>query len=289
MTETLIKPISLEALVANTPDLPTLPAAVTAVIHETESSTASASSVARYLEQDPALAARVLRLANSAFYSLRRQIMEIPEAVVVLGMRTVRNLAMIAGSYPWMVRELKGYELGPTELWAQSLAVAAGAQAVARRARLNDAEAFSAGLFHNIGKVALSVWLEKKAGLLFSSADDRRPFDEVEREVLGYDHTQVGAHMAESWNLPKPLIRAIRYHHTPSEAPEDGLVACVHVADYLAMTAGLNRGADGLRYNVDAAAFELAGVTAENMAAVMEDFLREYARHDSLFQEKEAA
>ncbi len=280
-------PLSLTDLVASTPDLPTLPAAVTAVIRETESPTASAQSVSRLLQQDPSLAARILRLSNSAYYSLSRQIMEIPEAVVVLGMRTVRNLAMIAGSYPWLVRELKGYELGPQELWAHSLAVATGAQCVARRARQNDAEAFSAGLFHNIGKVAMNVWLETRVESLYSFAGEERNFDDIEREVLGFDHAEVGAHLAESWNLPKPLVRAIRFHHRPEEA-NDRLADCVHIADYLAMSAGLNKGWDGLRYRVDPGAFVRMGFELESLESLMAEFLGSLESHGKLFEERAA-
>ncbi len=284
---TLKNPLSLEDLVSNTPDLPVMPAAVMAVIRETESSTCSAQSVAKYLSQDPALAVRVLRLANSAFYSLRRQIMEVPEAVVVLGMRTVRNLAMIAGSYPWMSRELKGYELGPRELWAHSFGVAIGAEVVARRARLNESEAFSAGLLHNLGKVAMSVWLESRAEALFDAiSKDEAPFDAVERQVLGFDHMQAGAHMAESWNLPKPLVRAIRFHHCPDvvENPEP-LVDCVHIADFMAMSAGMNPGWDGLRYEISLNAFERMKISPDDITSLMDEFLLTYSRHDKLFEE----
>jgi len=280
--------LTLEQLIENTPDLPTLPVAVMAVVHETDSPEGSAQSVARYLQQDPALAARILRLSNSAYYSFSRQITEIPEAVVVLGMRVVRNLALIAGSYPWMVRELKGYELGPKELWSHSIAVATGSQTVARRARMNEAEAFSAGLFHNIGKVAMSIWLEKKVDALMDASEPSRSFDDIERELLGHDHAAVGAFLAESWNLPKTLVRPIRFHHNPEEA-EDKLTDCVHVADYLAMSAGYNRGWDGLRYKVDPGAFLRLGLDKSDLGSLMEEFLQSAETRGKSLEEKLAA
>jgi putative nucleotidyltransferase with HDIG domain len=283
---TMSPTLSLEALVANTPDLPTLPAAVIAVIQETESPTGSAQTVAQALSKDPALAARVLRLANSAYYSLARQVMSIPEAVVVLGMRTVRNLAMIAGSYPWMIRPFRGYDLGPHELWAHSLAVAVASQSLARRCRLSEAEAFSAGLFHNIGKAVLSIWLEAKMPILVSPEDAANlPFDQIEKRTLGYDHTEVGAHVAEMWNLPKPLIRVIRYHHDPDLGAPNPLLDCVHIADFLAMSAGFNPGSDGLRYEVSAGAFNRAGIEPGEIPTLLEEFLQIHEGHSHVMEE----
>src|SRR5688500_4453830 len=88
--------LSLDKIVNNTSDLPAMPAVTLAVMRESESSTATATTVARFLAQDQSLTARVLRLANSAFYGMQRKIASPQEAVVILGMRATRNLAMIA-------------------------------------------------------------------------------------------------------------------------------------------------------------------------------------------------
>src|SRR5690242_15728442 len=94
--------ITIEEIVKKTPDLPSMPAAAIKVMRETESTTSSASSIAHILAQDQALSARVLRLANSAYYGLSRKVANLQESVIVLGMRCVRNLCLVASTYPWM-------------------------------------------------------------------------------------------------------------------------------------------------------------------------------------------
>lgn len=279
--------LTIDDIVSKTPDLPALPAATLAVMRETDSPSASAQSVARFLSQDQALAARVLRLANSAFYGLTRQVGNINEAVVILGMRTVRNLSMVAGTYPWLARPLPGYDLGPKQMWAHSFAVAVGAQTVAERLHhLPADEAFTAGLLHNLGKVAISIWLEGKVVALVHLSRTRGiPFDAVERMVLGYDHAEVGAHIAQAWNLPDSLTDAIRFHHRPDEQLKPSpLTDTIHVADYLALSMGIGLGGDGLHYDVSQSALDRLHLGLEDLPRLADDFLVSYERHERLFE-----
>lgn len=286
--------LTLEDIVQKTPDLPTIPAAAIAVMRETESATGTATSVAHHLAQDQALTARVLRLANSAYYGLQRQVMDLQEAVVVLGMRSVRNLAMVAATYPWLSKPLKGYGLGPKEMWTHSFGTAVGAQLVAKRARLQELDTmFTAGLVHNMGKVALSIWLENKIPAMLALASrDNLTFDQVERKLLGYDHAEVGAYMADQWNLPRPLTQAIRYHHQPAECPDDNpIVDCVHIGDFLTMSMGFGLGGDGLRYDFHEETLKRIGLDASVFDELACSFVDTVDEYEKLFMEmqKEAA
>jgi putative nucleotidyltransferase with HDIG domain len=279
--------LSLEDIVKKTADLPSIPAAALAVMREADSATGTASTVASHIAQDQALAVRVLRLANSAYYGLSRQVVDLQEAVVVLGMRCVRNLAMVAATYPWMSRPLKGYGLGPKQMWSHSFGVAVAGQLLARKSeKANEDTVFTAGLLHNLGKVALSIWLENKMMAMMNfAARENATFDQVERKLLGYDHTDVGAYLGEQWNLPKELIDAIRFHHRPNECdPHSGVADCVHVADYLTMTLGYGLGGDGMRYEFFEEALSRLGLTAEDLDALACDFEIAYSAYDKLFE-----
>lgn len=279
--------LTVEDIVAKTPDLPTIPASALAAMREAESSTGTAVTVARYISQDQALASRVLRLANSAFYGLSRTVTTVPEAVVVLGMRCIKNLAMVASTYPWLSRPLKGYEIQPMDLWRHSFGVAVASQVVAERTRTNSDQAFAAGLLHNLGKVALSVWLEHRlhAAVLDGYGADMT-FDQIERHVLGFDHCDVGAHMGQSWNLPTSIVNVLRYHHRPNEAPTpDPMIDCVHIADYLTMTLGIGIGLDGLRYNVYGEPFDRLNLSQEDVDVLADDVMEAYIKQQVLFEE----
>jgi putative nucleotidyltransferase with HDIG domain len=282
--------LTLEDIVNKTTDLPTIPAAALAVMREADSPTGSSRSVAHHIGQDQALAARILRLANSAYYGLPRQVMDHQEAVVVLGLRCVRNLAMVAATYPWMTRPLRGYHLGPKEMWTHSFGVAIAAQHIARKTqRVNEEAAFTAGLLHNLGKVALSIWLENKLSAMMAMAiRDELTFDEVERKLLGYDHADVGAYLGEKWNLPQPLIETMRYHHNPNGCePHSALVDCVHIGDYVTMSMGFGLGGDGLRYEFEEASLDRLGLQPEDIDSITADFVTDYNDYEKLFQDLE--
>lgn len=280
MTETTL---TLEDIVSKSSDLPTLPAAAIAVIRESESTVGSARTVAEHLCRDQALSARVLRLANSAYYGLSKQVTDLQEAVVLLGMRSVRNLAVVAATYPWMQKPLKGYALEPEAMWAHSFGVGVASNLIAKRTRAIDPDlAFTAGLLHNVGKVAMSIWLDQKLVSILNLAQrDHLAFDEVERKLLGYDHGEVGGFMAESWNLPESLVKPIRYHHRPNElSTPSHAVDIVHLADFLTMSMGYGLGGDGLRYNFAVETLARLRLSSADLDLISNEFVENYEAYE---------
>lgn len=280
--------LKLEDIIRKTGDLPTLPKAALNVIRETESATASAASVAQHIGMDQALTARVLRLANSAYFGLSRQVADIQEAVVILGMRNVRNLAIVASTFPWMSKPLKGYRLGPRQMWTHSFCVAVAAKELALKTRKSDPDlAFTAGLLHNIGKVALSVWLENKIEAMMNVAvAENLTFDQMERKLLGFSHAEVGAFLADQWSLPKPFVESILYHHSPNEAPEpSALTDYVHIGDYITMSVGLGLGADGLRYEFYPETLDRVEIAHSDIDEVLDSFLEAQEAYERMFDD----
>lgn len=280
--------LTVEDIIKKTAELPTIPAAALAVMKEAESATGTARTISQHLACDQALSARVLRLANSAYYGLPQQVTDLSEAVVLLGMRSVRNLAVVAATYPWMQRPLSGYALEPKALWTHSFAVAVGSQLIARRTGLCDSDlAFTAGLLHNIGKVAMSVWLDRKlAAVLGLAQRDRLAFDEVERKLLGFDHAEVGAHLAETWNLPTSLVEPIRYHHEPNRVSgSNPVVDTVHLADFITISMGYGLGGDGLRYNFSSDVLGRLSIAPADLDVLVNDFMDAYIVHERVIEE----
>jgi len=280
--------LKLEDIVRKTSDLPTLPKAALNVIRETESPTSSAATVAHHIGMDQALTARVLRLANSAYFGLARQVSDIQEAVVILGMRNVRNLAIVASTFPWMSKPLKGYRLGPRQMWTHSFCVAVAAKELALKTRKADPDlAFTAGLLHNIGKVALSVWLENKIEAMMNVAvRENLTFDQMERKLLGFSHAEVGAYLADQWSLPKVFVEAILYHHSPNESPQPNPVAdYVHIGDYITMSVGLGLGADGLRYEFYPEALDRVAIDHADIDEVLDSFLEAQEAYERMFDD----
>lgn len=233
------------------------------VIRVADLSDSSASTVAATLSKDPSLSARVLRLANSAFYGMARDVHSIQEAVVVLGMRTTKSLSLVAASFPWLHVALKGKGLSPRLLWNHCLACASFSKALAlKKSSLDPEQAFCIGLLHDIGTVALYLTLEDEFNAMIQQAQTLGlPFDEIERGHLGFDHAELGAALAESWNLPKPFCKSIQFHHRPSSMETPEMIAdIVHIADILVRERGISEGLNGAFYVRDEGAFERFGI-----------------------------
>lgn len=277
--------LPIQAILRRTPDLPALPSAVLRVIQLTGASDTTSRSVAEAIGLDQALSSKVLRLANSSFYGLPRQVTSLNEAVIILGFRTVRHMALVAGTYPWMSKPLKGYELAPRQLMTHSMAIAVAAQIFARVGQFDPDLAFVAGLLTDIGKFAISNCIEGKVALMMQlGMAASLTFEEVERKVVGYSHSEIGAHMAENWNLPGEIVDAIQYHHDPSNSRKPWLAHVVHLADYMAMTTGCGLGGDGMQYEISFESLEVCRISADDFDALVDEFITAFAHTESLFE-----
>lgn len=261
----------LDALVRQVRDLPALPDTVVRVMQLSSDPKSGIADVAKVLVSDQALAARVLKLANSAFYGASRRIATVSDAVIILGLRTTRNLVMASGCQELLESEVAGYGLPRGALLRHSLACASAAQALARRTKYRGVEeAFVAGLLHDLGKVVMNLYLRDQfIQVLIQAATGEITYADAERAVFSFDHAEAGAYLLERWNLPAALVSAVRYHHTPLDSPTDSPLPClVHVADAICMTLGIGLGLDGLAYTLQPEALARLGLSAADFEAV---------------------
>jgi putative nucleotidyltransferase with HDIG domain len=286
----MLEQLQLNELVRNTSDLPSMPEHAFEVIRIANLSETSAADVARTLSKDPSLTARVLRLANSSFYGLSREVPSISDAVVVLGMRTVKSLALVAASFPWLQKALKGTSLCPELMWNHCLTVATVARLIARKKDYKDAEiAFCAALLHDMGEVVMCLWKEGDYTELVEAAEaSNAPFDQIEREIFGFTHAEVGAALTRNWNLPEIYTQAIEFHHNPSDAGNDTTLAdIIHVADLSVRDRGINEGLQHAFYLKDVAAFERVSIDPVLLDEMVTNAIREV--NSSQDEEEEAA
>lgn len=213
--------------------LPSLPAVVIELLQSMDNDDTDTRQLATKLAHDQALAAKVLRVANSSFYGLQGKVDSIGDAIVVLGRHGLRTLAIAAAVtdvFAGRGRE-GGYDL--VSFWRHSVAVGLCAKEVARRRRMNEGNAFAAGLMHDIGRLALASCFPAH---LSAVAHDRMATGDcwlfAERRVLGLDHAEIGQLLTEYWRFPSLLSRAIGTHHAP-DLQQEPLATLIHVADAL--------------------------------------------------------
>jgi putative nucleotidyltransferase with HDIG domain len=201
------------------------------------------------ISADQALTARILKMANSVFYSFDQKITTLSHALVILGFRAVQSMAVAASSRSLFVK--KGAQFGLKEklLWEHSMGVAIGCRQIARTVgHENEEAAFIVGLLHDIGKAILNQVIPKKYGRIVEQVyNEGRSFADVEQEALGFDHSHIGALIAQKWNFDWDMVETIAYHHRPeAQASGAGLAAILALSNALAkrMGIGLERAND---------------------------------------------
>jgi HD-like signal output (HDOD) protein len=214
-----------------------LPEVTAKIVSIVEDPRATAAQLHKVVAHDPALATRILKVVNSAFYGLPGQIGSVERAIVLLGLNAIKNIA-VAASLGQLFRGVKICEgFVAKDLWTHCVAVGVTARELARQLKVPIAdEAFLAGLIHDTGLlVALQTWPDKLRDACEASRNSDRPFCEVEREVCGVDHQQLGQGLAELWKFPRSCQLVAGRHHQPTTLSDNNrlLVTLVFVADTL--------------------------------------------------------
>jgi len=238
-------PAELERYVATVNEIPTLPTVATAIMEKSLDANVNAQQIAELIEKDQALAIKVLKIANSAFYHRIQEISTIRGAVVVLGLNVLKSI-VLSISVVNLFDNKRHHALDLFKFWQHSIACAACAREIATKIAPATAEdAFAAALLHDLGKVVIDQQL--CVGGEYQQVLDRiangQSLISSEREVLGFDHAQLGKLLAEKWNLPPRLAAAIADHHESAPAIDDietrRLCQVVYVADLVTNNLGL--------------------------------------------------
>ena len=204
------------------PNLPSLPAVAVRVIELTQDPDVSMDELAATIQNDQALAAKVLRTVNSSFYGLRERCASIRKAIVLLGLSPVKSLTL-GFSLVSSVDSTLGPTFDFTSHWRRSLFAAVGAKLTAEAAGHDFAdEAFLAGLLQDIGVVAMYTALgDAYLEIIERTQGDHAKLVRAELEALELQHPEVGAMLAQRWRLPNELVMPIRYHERPTAAPNE--------------------------------------------------------------------
>jgi putative nucleotidyltransferase with HDIG domain len=230
-----------DALVKTVTDLVTLPEIALRIRKMVNDPAFSASDIAREIGKDPAVTARLLRLANSPMFGHSQRIASLSRAVAVIGLQQVRDLTV-------GLTTMRAFDGIPNDLvsmdsfWRHSTLCAVAAGHLAARGLANHGEtAFVGGLLHDIGQLVLfsrAPELARQALLMSVDSVDDLDLHACERRILGFDHAAVGHAVARNWALPTALAECIQFHHEPELTQAHPVeVAIVHVANSLAVLA----------------------------------------------------
>ncbi len=223
----------VEKMLQDIRQLPSLSVVVLEILDSFKDEGLKIPELVRKIGRDQGLAARVLRVANSAFLGFPSKVASINEAVVVLGFHSVRSLALAAG----VIQQFppgEGNAFDRLAFWQHAIGVGVAARVLAQKLGRNQEEAFTAGLLHDIGRLVLDAYFHDSfLKILDLAAQDDCPLATAEKKVLGMDHAEIGYEVARQWKFPLPVQLAIRGHHDP-DASSSELTDLVHLANVLA-------------------------------------------------------
>jgi putative nucleotidyltransferase with HDIG domain len=228
-------PPHLQKAVSRVTEITALPEITTRIMDVVEDPKATAHDMHEIVKSDPALAAKILKVVNSAFYGLPAQIASLDRAIIMLGLSAVKNIALAASLSRLFKPEPISEHFAPRDLWLHSVAVGVCAKMLARADSKDFAEeVFVAGLVHDMGLLIehqlFPDQLRESANRCFGQPQD---FCTVEQQIIGADHPAFGATLAAKWKFPAGLRNAIAYHHDPSRLKPEfrRLARYIYIAD----------------------------------------------------------
>lgn len=229
---------SLKKLVGQMTRLPSIPTLYMEIVDKANQPDSSLEDVARIIARDPGMTAKILKLVNSAFFGLRRELSSTEEAVAYIGLDTIKSLVLSIHAFSQFAHANAG-GLTMESLWAHSLNVAARSKLIAQLEQADRKavdEAFTAGMLHDIGKLVLAANMPEVFAQSVRLAEaEGLEFYRAEVQVLGASHADIGGYLLGLWGLPVPVVEAIALHHQPGLMPQPAFspLTIVHAADVL--------------------------------------------------------
>lgn len=237
----------LKLAIAKLDSLPAMPAIAQKLLSLQLDTDEGEAQLLKLIEKDPTISAKVIGLSNSPLFGASRKVTSITDAAMLLGLTRVKSVAIGIATMSAVTKLPEG-QLKAADLWLHSMAIALVMRAIAKampaRVRPLDDQIFLAGLLHDIGYMALS-YLDTNASdalHLALQAQPERKGDEIEMELLGMTHGEIGAHLGRHWDLPEEIIAVMRYHHTPDHpeaAAGQPLVSLVNFAEKMLTAFGV--------------------------------------------------
>ncbi len=230
--------------------MPSLSTTLVKVLETCNDPLASANDLKRVISLDPVLTGRVLRLINSAYYSLGQPISSLTRAIIMLGVNTVKNLALSFTVLDNLNRKSSCQSFSADEFWRHSLGVGVIAKSLAAfkgLAAVEQEEYFVAGLLHDLGKLPLYIQFPEEYYRVCKNADrGQKALYQDEARSLGVDHGAVGRIIAKKWRLGSTLVESLSYHHNAADSSDQNceFVSIVELANQLSLHFNIGNAGD---------------------------------------------
>jgi len=256
--------LTARELVTGSIRLVSLPEVCIRVNEMLDDPTVTAIELGHIISQDTSLTARLLKIVNSSYYGFQAKIETVSRAITVVGLRELRGL-VIAASAVETFSNVSDEVLNKVRFWRHSLYCGVIARLLAEQCHvLHSERLFVAGLLHDIGKLIIAQRLPQEIRAIAVEADLAQRADfEVEQDLLGFNHAEVGGELMHAWNMPETLFESVAYHHNPRHAEVGVMETClVHMANIFTDEAeqGLDMINDKPIQEIDSYAWDITGL-----------------------------
>ena len=264
---------SLNDIVEQIDLLAPIPAIASQIMTKSEDPDSSMSEIADLIVNDPALTANLLKICNSAYFSLPRKVESVKEAVSWVGLDQIVELVVTNSVSANFNKGLEGYGLGEGELWRHAVTSAHVAKSLAQRYGVSQNRhlIYTAALLKDIGKLILGRFVAfsfEKINILVHSQG--YSFNDAEKHVIGMNHEELGAMVGEKWSFSEKLIYIIRHHHlTDESARQDLETTLIYLADIICMMMGISTGTDGLSYRFYSDVLKRINVSEKDLQGII--------------------
>ena len=257
-----------DRILTSVEELPPMPQVVMKTQELLADSNSDAQKIAETIETDQSIATKVLKVANSSYYSMSGQISSISHASVVLGHKVLGEVVTLAGAEGILDGKLPGYGYDSKDLWKHSLAVAFGSKIISNSKNPDLVkEAHMAGLIHDVGRIILDSYIvERKEEIESYMEKEEKTFLDAESQFFGFNHAEIASEVCKKWNFPESINFAIKYHHQPGNSDGNELSYILHMADYIAILSGIGYDSDDVLYEVEEGTMDYLNLTNEDVS-----------------------
>lgn len=277
---------SLEIRIARSENLPVLPQAVSQVLKLADDPNSSARDIEKVVERDPAISAKILKVANSAYYG-GSAAPTISRAVSFLGMNQVRSLVVSVAFQNVIGTKSSSNHFDKVEYWRHSLATATASRILGSlRIPIKAEELFVAGMVHDIGMLVMDKFLPTEFDTCLTTANQMGvPLADVQQDQLGFNYAEIGGLLASRWKMSEMVKNAVIYHPNPMmDGDYYETTSFVTVANALAHQCGFTNNMPGVHCEIDEMAADAVGLPVEQFDTVRDIMVQEVLKAQEAFK-----
>ncbi len=263
---------SLKEHVLKIKKLPTIPAVAQEILGLVRDDLVSINKLEKIVENDPAISAKIMSVANSAFYGYKVPAKTLDSAILRIGFNSVRSVALGISLITVLGNGKVSKVLDYQRLFNHSVSVGFVAGLLSKEFKLDlQDEVLINGILHDIGYLVLNRYFPKTYMNVLGRFKEGVPLLDAEKEVLEFDHAEIGHWLAEKWKLPNTVLDTIQYHHNPSGAKRHHKrIALIHIADYITTGNIMSPTETDPQYPFDKAVFDILSITEKDLKEIEE-------------------